>query len=93
MRIEPQIRKMIFNNQPIVKHLMLTERQINIVCLARDRGSITSHVVAWFFKISAQNSSVQLRRLHEKGYLIRKKVTAETGGIEYIYESAMHKGI
>jgi len=80
------IRKIILRNQPLVKFLMLTERQVNIIILTRDRGKVTSSVVAWFFKISIQNASTQLKRITEKGYLRKTETISKSGGIEYIYE-------
>ena len=84
-----QLMEAIFKNRGLVHELMLTERQVIIVRLVRDRGSITSRWFSSYQKISIQNASAQLIKLYLKGYLHKEQITSKTGGLENVYRSAL----
>jgi hypothetical protein len=46
---------------------------------------VTTSKVADTFKLSVQNASAKLKRLHIKGLIVGKKEAAESGGLEFIY--------
>ena len=49
--------------------------------------AVTTSKVAEAFKTSAQSASARLKKLADQGFLMRKKDTADTGGIEFVYEA------
>lgn len=52
------------------------------------QGQVTAAKVAGDLDISVQNASTQLKKLVNQGVVMRSEATAETGGIEYIYQAA-----
>lgn len=52
------------------------------------QGQVTAARAAEDLEISVQNASTQLKKLANQGVVMRSEATAETGGIEYIYQAA-----
>ena len=52
-----------------------------------NKKSVTTSKVAEELDISVANASTKLKKLVEQGYIMRAEVTAETGGIEFIYHA------
>ena len=50
----------------------------------------TTANVAKELGISVQNASTRLKKLVDDGYILRKEVSAESGGKEYIYTAVKH---
>lgn len=51
------------------------------------KGSITASWAAETLKISVPNASTKLKKLLDQGYILRTEETAESGGIEYVYQA------
>ena len=89
------LRKIIYENNRIIRPLLLSRQQAKIMNLANVfSGGITSASLSEFtddlsrhHTISIQNASTQLRKLYDKGYLIREKLPNKSGGFEYRYKS------
>lgn len=54
---------------------------------AMKEGSVTTAKVTSKFDLSTQNASQKLKKLHQLGLLLGAKETAETGGLEYVYQA------
>lgn len=80
-----EIRIEIIKDLGFIKGILLSERQRDIVALSKTMRTITSIEVSEKFDISIQNSSTQLKRLFDCGYLDRIEHHHESGGIEYEY--------
>ena len=92
---DKNLRKVIFENNEIIGQLLLSKQQVRIMYLATEfGGGITSSSLSEFtdglimhHTISLQNASTQLRKLYDKGYLIREKLPNKSGGFEFNYKS------
>lgn len=51
------------------------------------QGSVTTSKVADALNISVQNASTKLKNLVKQGFVLRSEEVAESGGVEYIYQS------
>ncbi len=86
---EQKIRKAIINENEDVRYLMISNHAAKLMKWIIDSGSVTSAEFSEGAEISIQNASRQLNALYNKNYLTRKEVISESGGIEYIYKSAI----
>ena len=86
-----QLMKLIVEKPQLVKKKMLTHAQIKVFNIIKGRGviGISSYSLAAKLLITVQSASGRLKALYEKDYLIRTEVTAESGGIEYVYKVAI----
>jgi hypothetical protein len=50
-------------------------------------GVVTTSKVAKKLKISPQNASAKMKKLHTMGLVLGSKETAETGGLEFVYRA------
>ncbi len=50
-------------------------------------GQVSTSKVALDLGLSVQNASTRLKKLYTQGYILRSEVVAESGGVEYCYES------
>lgn len=48
---------------------------------------ITTSKVAKKFKVTAQNASAKMKKLHTMGLVLGSKETAQTGGLEFVYRA------
>lgn len=85
------IRELYMQTPALMAYLKITEREGAIIHFVRKERDATSVMVADEFGLSIQNASTSLKRLHEKGYLFRKEISHETGGIEYSYSFRVGK--
>jgi predicted transcriptional regulator len=70
------------------KAVILSQPQLDLFrWIALETHGCGSPQVAAIFGISLQSASARLKKLFDKGYLTRKEVAAETGGIEFIYKA------
>lgn len=51
------------------------------------KASVTVSQVAVDLELSVPNASTRLKKLVDAGYILRTEATAESGGIEYIYQA------
>ena len=51
------------------------------------KGKVTTAKVADDLNISVQNASTKLKNLVKQGFILRSEDIADTGGVEYIYQS------
>lgn len=65
----------------------LTKANLEILELILEQKKVTTALVANAFDISVPNASSKLKKLVDDGYILRFEETAETGGIEFIYQS------
>lgn len=86
-----QLMTLILENQQLVRSKLLTENQIKIFNMIKDMGrvGISSYSLADKLLISVQSASSRLKIMYEKEYLTRTEVVAESGGIEYVYKTAL----
>jgi len=81
------IRRLVLSgNGSEIRNLLLTEQQRKLVYHIRKCGNVSTAEIAKKYNISSQNASSKLQKLYLKGYLKRDAITADTGGIEYIYK-------
>lgn len=84
------IRVFAFKNQELVRSLMLTQNQIDIIkFIAKQGGGVFSTLVSKKANISIQSASTILATLHRKGYLVRKEQVHPTGGSQYLYDARL----
>ena len=50
-------------------------------------GVVTTSKVAKKFDVSAQNASAKMKKLHAMGLVLGSKETAESGGLEFVYQA------
>lgn len=65
----------------------LTKANLEIIELIIERKKVTTALVANAFDISVPNASSKLKKLVDDGYILRFEETAESGGIEFIYQA------
>lgn len=75
------------NNEIIILGPQLTKSNLEIFKFLQKKKKVTTSQLASFFDLSVQNASSKLKKLVDDGYILRFEETAETGGIEYIYQT------
>lgn len=65
----------------------LTKSNLEIFNFVRDKKQVTTSQLASSLDLSVQNASSKLKKLVDDGYILRFEETAESGGIEFIYQS------
>jgi hypothetical protein len=82
----------ILKNRSFYKRFMISQRQCEIVDFVVASFKCGAVDVANKFNVSIPNASTQLKRLSEIGYLDRKEVVSESGGIEFEYTCRIKDG-
>jgi len=85
MATDYEIRRVILSNQARVRNLMISKNSISLYKFCREMGGAMTYQIADEFNISIQSASTRLKKLLDLGYLSRNELTAESGGIEYMY--------
>jgi predicted transcriptional regulator len=80
--------RQILLNRDAVKELLPTDMQMRILKFIDSRHEVKSPEVAVHFKISVANASIQLSKMYNNGWLLRRDAGDPTGGITYIYRAA-----
>tara|TARA_Y100001936_G_C15707369_1_gene474144 strand:- start:158 stop:439 length:282 start_codon:yes stop_codon:yes gene_type:complete len=80
-----EIRSMIFNNLELVKCLLLTRNDLLLLNFVLEHSEVRPAMVAKLKGSSINNASTKLKKLFDQGYLQRREITNEAGGIEYLY--------
>ena len=65
----------------------ITSSTMELVEYVIKQGSVTTSKVADALGISVQNASTKLKNLVKQGFVLRYEEAADTGGVEYIYQS------
>ena len=65
----------------------LTKSNLEIFNLLKIKRKLTTSQLASLMNMSVPNASSKLKKLVDDGYILRFEETAETGGIEFIYQS------
>lgn len=65
----------------------LSESTKELLDFVMKEGEVTTSKVARKFDISAQNASAKMKKLLSLGLVLGSKETAETGGLEYVYQA------
>ena len=65
----------------------LTKSNLEIFNLLKSKKKVTTSQLASLMDVSVPNASSKLKKLVDDGYILRFEETAETGGIEFIYQS------
>ena len=86
------VRKLILEDLDTIRACLLTEHLVSVLTLINLEKNMTSGRLSIILDISPQNASAKLTKLFTKGYLVRKEVTSETGGIEYVYKLPCYLG-
>jgi len=84
-----EVMNLMISNSILVRELLLTDAAIQLYVFCRSRDGTSSHHVSTVFNVSIQSASARLKRLYTIGYLTRKQLTAESGGVEYVYYDAL----
>ncbi len=84
------IRNFILDNMSEIKKMMLSEAQLNLMIGITQRERYHGMKTSAFdlsieTQISIQSASSRLKKLHDTGWLKRKKMNDFTGGIYYVY--------
>lgn len=64
----------------------LTPSSLQLVDFVLSKGSVLVSQVAVELELTVQNASTRLKKLVDDGYILRTETTAESGGIEYVYQ-------
>ena len=80
-----ELRNAIYKDLALVKSLLLTHNDINLIKFIKSELSVTPGKVAIYKDVNVNNASTKLKRLFEQGYLVRKEDKSSSGGVEYIY--------
>ena len=75
------------NNTPTILGPEMTVAAKELIDYVLAKGAVLASQVAADLDITVQNSSTRLKKLVAQGYILRTEVAADTGGIEYIYQS------
>lgn len=77
-----------FKNREGLEKIRLSDHQVKVISRINtlDEPSITSKILSDSMRISLQSASSQLSRLWHKGYLERRSVVQESGGVEHRYK-------
>jgi len=82
----------LFLDNPIkIRNIVLTDNQIGIIRIIQKdyKQGISARELCTIKDISIQNASAMLIKLYRIGYLTRAEKVADSGGIEFSYESAL----
>lgn len=85
MNKERQIMRLMVSDYQLIKKLMLSNGELQMLTEIRALGGLTSSYVSTSKRISIQSASSRLTKLWRKGYLKRINQGAESGGDEYFY--------
>jgi|GEM_PF-1646072 len=86
MTLSDTIRKAVIDGKSEeIRRLLLNSQQIWLVEIVGKKSFCTAREIANMLDVSIQNASAKLNRLYAAGYINRKAMPAETGGIEYLY--------
>ena len=85
------IRLDLLEGKGSTRKLELTERQKEIVIMARDKYDLTSNDLVFLLDMSIQNASGSLVNLFNKGYLTRVNIGDPSGGHQFLYSYALGK--
>lgn len=83
-------RREIFNNLELIKKILPTKRQADLISIVSRHGHATSGIIAIELDISIPSASSQLKALYEKGWLARSDVGRDSGGSEYLYQTIFY---
>ncbi|MCK4085511.1 helix-turn-helix transcriptional regulator [Acinetobacter radioresistens] len=64
----------------------LTKSNLEIYEILKIKKKVTTSQLASLMDLSVQNASSKLKKLVDEGYILRFEETADTGGIEFIYQ-------
>lgn len=65
---------------------VLKKSNLEIFNFVRNKNRVTASQLASSMDLSVQNASSKLKKLVDDGYILRFEETAESGGIEFIYQ-------
>ena len=82
---QDHLRNTIIENREMIKKLMLTDQQAEVLDYFSSYVSFRACDVSKEFGLNPSHSSMVMRGLYDKGYVSRTMASADTGGPEYIY--------
>lgn len=65
----------------------LNKLNLEIFNIVQTKKKVTTSHVATMLDLSVPNASSKLKKLVDEGYILRFEETAESGGIEFVYQS------
>jgi DNA-binding MarR family transcriptional regulator len=80
-----EIMRLVISDTALVRDLLISEANVEWLRYIGSKKGAMTYQIAKDFGISIQSASTRLKRLYATGYLTRNQLTAEAGGIEYIY--------
>lgn len=84
--LDRTIRNLVMTNLVDIKRLFLTPAAVSAIkFIASKSDGVISNDIAEKYNISVQNASQHLTNLHNKGYLVRREIKSDSGGIQYVY--------
>ena len=63
----------------------------SLVSYVLHAGTVSAALVAQDLDMTVQNASTRLKKLYTQGYILRTEASAESGGIEFLYEAIKEK--
>jgi DNA-binding MarR family transcriptional regulator len=81
------IRAMMLNNKDQIDRLRISDLERSMFNYIDGFECVHAVEIAKRFNISIQNASTRLKRLFDKGYLVRVELSSPTGGVEYQYHT------
>lgn len=75
-----------FENEIRLLGPALTKSNLEIYELLKIKKKITTSQLVSLMNLSVQNASSKLKKLVDEGYILRFEETADTGGIEFVYQ-------
>ena len=87
-QLPEELMRQILRNRDTIKELLPTDMQMRILRFIDTRHEVKSSEVAVNFKITVANASIQLSKMYNNGWLLRRDAGDPTGGITYIYRAA-----
>jgi len=78
-----EIRRMLLQHRDQVQRFILTDQEAQVLDQFGGHDMFCSADVTSAFGFSPSHTSMVMRRLFDKGYVNRRRVSAPSGGIEY----------
>jgi hypothetical protein len=69
----------------------MTSATASLVSYVLQAGEASAAQVAQDLNMTVQNASTRLKKLYVQGYFLRTEATADSGGIEFLYEAIKEK--
>lgn len=85
------LMRLMIDTPNFIREKLLTDKEIKLFKIVEGRGiiGISSMSLSCMRNIPTRTASTQLKDLYDKKYLTRKEVDSDSGGIVYVYRTAI----